>query len=193
MAIAGGVTIVQLREKDLPIEEFTREAILFRKLTDRLGIPLIINDSIEVTQACRADGIHLGQEDMSCSMARSILGADKIIGISVGNVDEALQAAAAGADYLGISPIFDTPTKTDTPPAVGIEGLKEIRRRISLPIIGIGGISAGNAAEILRAGADGIAVVSAIMTAPDPQSAAGELNAICRQIRKQDVSCNPAK
>lgn len=188
-AIAGGVTVVQLREKGMPEEEFIREAVRLRRITEKLGVPLIVNDSLRVAQACGADGIHLGQEDMSCSTARALLGADPIIGISVSNVDEALQAVADGADYLGVSPIFRTPTKTDTPPPVGIEGLRNIRSRISLPLVAIGGISARNVAEILQAGADGIAVVSAIMAAPDPLAAAAELAAMIRPSpRKRELS-----
>lgn len=188
-AIAGGVTAVQLREKGMPEEEFIREAVRLRRITEKLGVPLIVNDSLRVAQACGADGIHLGQEDMSCSTARALLGADPIIGISVSNVDEALQAVADGADYLGVSPIFRTPTKTDTPPPVGIEGLRNIRSRISLPLVAIGGISARNVAGILQAGADGIAVVSAIMAAPDPLAAAAELAAMIRPSpRKRELS-----
>ncbi len=164
----------------MPEEEFILQAVGLRRVTEKLGVSLIVNDSLRVAQACGADGIHLGQEDMSCSSARALLGPDPIIGISVGNVDEALQAVADGADYLGVSPIFQTPTKTDTPPPVGIEGLRNIRSRVSLPLVAIGGISARNVAEILQAGADGIAVVSAIMSASDPLAAAAELAAIIR-------------
>ncbi|MFA4985067.1 MAG: thiamine phosphate synthase [Candidatus Brocadiia bacterium] len=169
--IAGGVTLVQLRDKDADGPCLLRQAIQLKSMTDNRGVPLIINDRLEVALACGAAGVHLGQGDLACSQARRIA-PDIIIGISVSSVDEALAAERDGADYLGISPVFSTPTKTDTPPAVGLDGLRRIRDAVRLPLVAIGGINASNAGEVILAGANGLAVVSAIMAAADPCAAA---------------------
>lgn len=183
-AVAGGVTCVQLREKECSTRQFVTEARAVRELLAGTGIPLIINDRIDVALAVGADGVHLGQTDMLIADARRLVGSSMLIGISAECVDDAVRAQAEGADYVGISPVFSTPTKTDTAPALGLEGVGLIRAAVSLPLVGIGGIDPGNAAEVIRAGCDGVAVVSAIVSAPDPQKAATELKTIIRQAKE---------
>ena len=176
-AIRGGVTCVQLREKNCSTREFIDEARAIKQLLEKQerSIPLIINDRVDVAMAIGADGVHLGQTDMGLTDARRLLGSAMIIGISAESVEDALRAERDGADYLGISPVFATPTKTDTAPPLGLEGVRAIRAAVSLPLVGIGGIHQENAADVLRAGTDGVAVVSAIVSAPCPRSAAASL------------------
>lgn len=177
-ALAGGVTCVQLREKDCGTREFIYEARTIKSVLTGRNIPLIINDRLDVALAVGADGVHLGQSDMHISDARIIAGYSLIIGVSAESIDDAVEAKKNGADYIGVSPVFATPTKTDTAPPLGIEGVQEIRKRIDIPIVGIGGINQTNAASVISAGADGIAVVSAIVSADDPALAAKNLKAI---------------
>lgn len=174
-AVRGGVTVVQIREKAADTRDFIEEALAVRRLLKARGIPMIVNDRIDVALAVSADGVHLGQKDMPIDMARKILGSERIIGISAESPADAVAAEKAGADYLGVSPIYATPTKSDTAAALGLEGLRQIRRAVNLPLVGIGGLNAGNAAEAIRHGADGVAVVSAIVSADDPEKAAREL------------------
>lgn len=178
-AVAGGVTCVQLREKNCSTREFLHEALLLRDLLRPLGVPLIINDRLDVALAADADGVHLGQQDMPISVARRLTPPGWIIGVSAESVEDAVRAEAEGADYVGISPVFGTPTKTDTAPPLGLEGVRRIRAAVRLPLVAIGGIHAGNAVEVMTAGADGLAVVSAIVAADCPRTAA---QAIRRQI-----------
>ena len=187
-AISGGVTCVQLREKQGSTREFIAEARAIRALLDGLEtrIPLIINDRIDVAMAIGADGVHLGQTDMHISDARRLAGSSLFIGISVESVADAIRAEAEGADYIGVSPVFATPTKNDTAPPLGLEGIRAIRAAVSLPLVGIGGIKAENAAEIIRAGADGVAVVSAIVSASCPQSAATALKQQIQSAQKKE-------
>lgn len=176
-AIRGGVTCVQLREKNCSTREFIDEARAIKQLLEKQerSIPLIINDRVDVAMAIGADGVHLGQTDMGLTDARRLLGSAMIIGISAESVEDALRAERDGADYLGISPVFATPTKTDTAPPLGLEGVRAIRAAVSLPLVGIGGIHQENTADVLRAGTDGVAVVSAIVSASCPRSAAASL------------------
>lgn len=174
-AVAGGVTCVQLREKDCSTREFIKEGRALQQLLRPLGIPLIINDRLDVALAVGAQGVHLGQDDMLIADARCILGPDVIIGISVESVTDARDAAVAGADYLGISPVFSTPTKTDTAPPLGLEGVRLIRQEVDLPLVAIGGINKTNCGAVINAGADGLAVVSALVSSPSPKDAALQL------------------
>jgi thiamine-phosphate pyrophosphorylase len=174
-AVAGGVRAVQLRDKTASSRELLRQARLLKTLLAPSGVPLIVNDRLDVALAAGAEGVHLGQGDLPCAAARQLAGRAFLLGVSVSTVEEAIQAEGDGANYLGISPVFDTPTKTDAPAAVGLGGLQRIRRAVRLPLIAIGGINAGNASQVIRAGADGLAVVSAIMSAPDPCAAARAL------------------
>jgi thiamine-phosphate pyrophosphorylase len=174
-AVQGGVTVVQLRAKTLPFREFLDLGL---KAADRLagtGVPLIINDRMDIALACGADGVHLGQEDMPLAAARKILGGDRIIGISVNTVMEARAAQAGGADYVGAGPAFATATKETALPILGPEGIRSIKRAIRIPVVAIGGINGGNAAALANSGADGIAVVSAILGAPDARRATEDL------------------
>lgn len=175
-AVRGGVTCVQLREKDCSTMEFIEQALSIKDNLSARGIPLIINDRLDVAQAVKADGIHLGQTDMPLDMARAIVGDSMIIGISAESLEDAVEAEKGGADYLGVSPIYATPTKTDTAPPLGLEGLRQIRTAVKIPLVGIGGLNHENAADVIRNGADGVAVVSAIVAAEDPAAAAAELN-----------------
>ncbi len=174
-AVAGGVSLVQVREKGLDTRAFLDEALLIRDLLEPHGVPLIVNDRLDVALACGAAGVHVGQHDLPCAAVRRLAGPGMLIGVSVSTVAEAIAAERDGADYLGVSPVFATPTKTDTPAATGLQGLRQIRAAVRLPLVAIGGMHVGNAAEVVGAGADGVAVVSAIMSAADPQHAAAAL------------------
>lgn len=180
-AVTGGVTCVQLREKNLGTRAFIDEALSIRALLKKRSIPLIINDRIDVALAVEADGVHLGQQDMPIGLARKIGGDSLIIGISAESIDDAVRAKREGADYIGISPVFATPTKTDTGPPLGLSGIKEIRRLVDCALVGIGGVNRANAASVIAAGADGIAVVSAVVSAADPGAAARQLRGIIDQ------------
>lgn len=176
-AVRGGVTIVQLREKECSTREYIE---LARRLLDflrPLGIPLIINDRLDVALCVGADGVHVGQDDMPYKEARRLMGEDAIVGLTVETFDEAIEAESLDADYLGVSTIFSTPTKTDTKNEWGIEGLKILRQKSKHKLIAIGGINPENAAGVMEAGADGLAVVSAICAAPNPEE-------VSRQLRK---------
>jgi thiamine-phosphate pyrophosphorylase len=186
-AVRGGVTCVQLREKTCPTREFIAEALAVRDFLKSRGIPLIINDRVDVALAVGADGVHLGQGDLPLATARAILGGSKIIGVSAESIRDAIEAESGGADYLGVSPIFATPTKTDTAAPLGLEGLRAIRREVKLPLVAIGGLTAGNAAAVIGGGADGVAVVSAIVSAEDPERAARELARHIAQARRTCV------
>lgn len=174
-AVKGGVTMVQLREKDCPAGEFYGIAVELMEILKPGNVPLIINDRLDIALACNAHGLHIGQSDIPYNVARGILGYDKIIGLSVENEADAIEANKLDVDYIGISPVFTTPTKIDTATALGIAGTGKISRLSIHPCVGIGGINNANAADIIAAGADGIAVVSAIISAENPESAAKEL------------------
>ena len=182
-AVSGGVTCVQLREKDCATLEFIEQALAIKNYLTARAIPLIINDRLDVAMAVAADGVHLGQNDMPLGMARKIAGASMLIGISAESVQDAVDAEKGGADYLGVSPIYATPTKTDTAPPLGLEGLRAIRERVKIPLVGIGGLNNANAAEVIRHGADGVAVVSAIVAADDPKTSAMNLKQIIDEAR----------
>jgi thiamine-phosphate pyrophosphorylase len=180
-AVGGGATLVQLREKKATTRDFISRALELRKLLREADVPLIINDRVDVALATRADGVHLGADDMPYQVARELLGPDTIIGVSVQSVDEAVAASASAPDYIAASPIFATGTKPDHAPPLGLKGLREIRARVRDKLIAIGGITVENAADVIAAGADGIAVVTALTLAYDPASAARDLlNEIAR-------------
>ena len=180
-AVQGGVTCVQLREKTLSTRDFCAKAVALQTLLSPLGIPLVINDRVDIALACGAPGVHLGQSDLSVAQARRLLPQSVFLGWSVetlAQVDQAAQPDFAGVDYLGVSPVFATPTKTDTNTPWGLAGLRQARAATALPLVAIGGIHAGNAADVLAAGAHGLAVVSAVCGAADPSAAARELRKI---------------
>jgi thiamine-phosphate pyrophosphorylase len=176
-AVRGGVTVVQLRAKSLPFREFLELGLAAAGCLANTGVPLLINDRVDVALACGADGVHLGQEDASVLTARRALGPDRIIGVSVNTVGEARRAEEDGANYVGAGPAFPTATKETALPVLGPDKLGRLRRAVGIPVVAIGGITAANAAELSRAGVDGIAVVSAILGAPDARRAAEELRA----------------
>jgi thiamine-phosphate pyrophosphorylase len=182
-AVDGGVTCVQVREKDVPSRAYIERLLLVRPLLRECSIPLFVNDRVDVALAVEADGVHLGQTDMPLVMARSIAADRLIVGVSCETVQDAIDAERGGADYVSVSPVFVTPTKTDTAPALGLDGVRAIRRAVRLPVVAIGGISAANAADVIHAGADGICVVSAIVSAPDPRAAAAALREIVERAR----------
>lgn len=183
-AIAGGATVIQLREKEIDTRRFIELGRRLLAITREAGLPLIINDRVDVALAVDADGVHVGQEDMPAAIARRLLGPDKLLGVTVSNVEEAHQAQIDGADYLGTNAVFATPTKTDTGPPMGLEGLRQIAEAIPLPIVGIGGVNANNAADVIRAGAAGVAVVSAVVAAEDVEAAARRLRAVVDAARR---------
>ncbi|MBU0701615.1 thiamine phosphate synthase [bacterium] len=167
--IAAGIGVVQLRVKDenMPDSKLIMLGNMLREITEEAGIPLIINDRVDIALAVSADGVHLGQDDMPIGVARNIIG-NKIIGISTHSLAQAQQAAKNGADYIGIGPVYATTTKHDAGKPLGCKIIKKIRKTVSLPIIAIGGINQHNLAEVLKTDTEGIAVVSAILKASDP-------------------------
>ena len=170
-AIRGGVSAVQLREKELDTRDFLEEGREIRTLLKDAGVPLIINDRIDIALALDADGVHLGRSDMPANIAREILGPDRIIGLSVEEPEHITSDDTSYADYLGISPVFLTPTKTDLERAWGLDGLRKARNLTRLPLIAIGSVKHENAREVIGAGADCVAVVTAITAANDPERA----------------------
>ncbi|MDH7511539.1 MAG: thiamine phosphate synthase [Clostridiales bacterium] len=186
-AVAGGATIVQLRGKTWTVRNFLRLAVQAVELVRPKGIPLIINDRADIALACRADGVHLGQDDLPVSEARKILGQDRLIGISINTPEEARRAEEASADYAGAGPVFATLSKPDLQPLLGLEGLRRIRTETRLPILAIGGITLANVGEVMAAGADGVAVISAIASAASPRQASTKFIETIGKVRK-----NPA-
>ena len=180
-AVAGGVTMVQLREKDAATGEFVELGRRLMSLLKPLGVPLIINDRVDVALAVDADGVHIGQSDMSYADARRLLGPDKIIGLSVENFEDLESANKLDVDYIGISPVYGTPTKTDTAEPFGLEGLRKAVEMSVHPTVAIGGMNAATIGDVIDAGADGVAVVSAICSAKSPRNVATELAAIVKQ------------
>ncbi|HOO19759.1 MAG TPA: thiamine phosphate synthase [Kiritimatiellia bacterium] len=183
-AVQGGVTCVQLREKSCGTREFLEEARTVKAVLAGTGVPLIINDRVDVALAAGADGVHLGQDDMPLAEARRMGPPGWIIGISAESVADAVQAERDGADYVGASPVFATPTKTDTAPPLGLAGLRAVCAAVKIPVVAIGGLHADNAHDVVRAGAAGLAVVSAIVAAESPRTAAAELRRSIQGIRE---------
>lgn len=186
-AIAGGAGIIQYREKEGTTRQLVEEAQALRELTRQMGVLFIVNDRADIALAVDADGLHVGQDDLPTKIARRLIGPNKILGVSATNLEEALQAEQDGADYLGVGPIFPTPTKPDAAPPIGLEGLAEICRRVSIPVVAIGGINEQNAASVIEAGADGVAVISAVVAAPDVTAAARGLRQVVENARGRGV------
>ena len=184
-AVKGGATLVQLREKKCSTREFIEIANKLLEVLRPLEIPLLINDRLDVAIAVKADGVHIGQGDMPYEIAREMLGPEAIIGLSVESVEDAVKAEILDVDYLGLSPIFSTPTKTDIYHELGVEGIRKIKELSSHKLVGIGGINSSNTEEIIAAGADGVAVVSAISSAESPEKASRELREIVESTKRR--------
>lgn len=180
-AIKGGCTLVQLREKDCSSLEFYQTALNVKSITDQYGVPLIINDRVDIALAVDAAGIHVGQSDLPASVIRKIIGPDKIIGVSAANLKEAQTAEKDGADYLGVGAMYATETKKDTQP-VTLEELSEIRSKVDIPIVVIGGINKKTVMDFKGSGIDGIAVVSAVIAQEDIGQAAAELVQMVKEL-----------
>ena len=180
-AIKGGVTCIQLREKELDEEAFLQQVLEIKKICSAYNVPLIINDNAEIALKCDADGVHVGQKDMPPSELRKILGNDKIIGVSAATVDEAVKAGEDGADYIGSGAVFHTFTKSNTRP-VSHELLEQICKAAAVPVVAIGGITAENAVSLKHTGIAGIAVMSAIFAQADIKAAAERLLPIAKEL-----------
>ncbi len=176
-AIRGGVDAVQLRGKDLPIREQLAIGRALRTITREAGVLFIVNDRLDLALALDADGVHVGQDDLPADVVRRLVGPEWIVGVSAATLAEARAARDDGADYIGVGPIWGTATKLDAGVAVGPGLIATLKAAVELPMVGIGGIGAGNAAQVIAAGGDGVAVVSAIMSADDPEAAARDLKA----------------
>ena len=171
-AVRGGATAIQLRDKEASTGEMIELGRALLQITRPAGVPLIVNDRADVALAIDADGVHVGQDDMPAPLARQIIGPERILGVSAGTIEEARQAEREGADYLGVGDVYGTPTKADAGTPIGLSGLADIARAVSIPVVAIGGIKLDNAAATLQAGASGVAVISAVIGAPDPEAAA---------------------
>ena len=179
----AGVCLVQLREKTINTRSFLNKALAIKAILAPFSVPLIINDRVDIALATGAHGVHIGQSDMPYKTARRLLGPDAIIGLSVETWEDVTTAQDLSVDYIGVSPVFSTPTKTDTKEPWGIAGLKRIKAYSRHPLVAIGGINLSNTARVIRAGADSIAVVSAICSAEDPFEATRRLGSYFRQTR----------
>lgn len=180
-ALEGGITCLQLREKDLPEKEFMEEALQIRDLCARYHVPFIINDNVRLAVRCGADGVHVGQSDMPPAEVRQLTGDYMLIGVSAQTVEEAKEAEADGADYLGVGACFTTSTKKDAH-SVSYDTLKEICAAVSIPVVAIGGIKESNILQLKGSGADGVAVVSAIFAAEDIRKAARNLRKLSEEM-----------
>lgn len=175
-AVAGGANVIQLRDKTRSDEDLILIGRAIREITAEAAVVFIVNDRLDVALACRADGVHLGRADLRPAVARRKAPPGFLIGVSVGKVAEARAAEAAGADYVALSPLFSTGSKSDAGPGRGLDVLREVRRSVTLPLIAIGGIDASNLDDVLDAGADGVAVISAVVGQPDIAAAARGLS-----------------
>jgi thiamine-phosphate pyrophosphorylase len=181
-AIIGGCTLVQLREKDCSSFDFYNTAVKIKEITDKYNVPLLINDRLDIALAVDAAGIHVGQSDLPVSVVRKIIGEDKIIGISAGTLEEAIQGQKDGADYLGVGAMYATGTKKDANPT-SMEELKKIRDNVSLPIVVIGGINEERVNDFKGTGIDGLAIVSAIIAQKDIEGATKKLKKVFAENR----------
>lgn len=175
-ALQGGVRAVQLREKDLPIRELLSLAMDLRDLTKEFGARLFINDRVDVAVAIEADGVHLGHQSMPADAVRKIVGDKMLIGVSTHTLEEAMAAEKTGADFVTFSPVYLTPSKVHYGPPAGTAALRTVKQKVRIPVFGLGGITYDKAAEVMRAGADGLAMISAIFAAGDVKKAAEDMN-----------------
>ncbi len=182
-ALRGGVTLVQLRDKSASDADLIEQGRTLEALLAPQGVPLIINDRVAVAAACGAAGVHLGQDDLSPSEARAALGPDRILGVSAGLPEEMAIVDPELVDYVGVGPVYGTGTKADAGAAIGLDGLQDMRRRIASPVVAIGGIDEARASAVMACGVEGVAVVSAICAADDPEQAARGLRSAVEQGR----------
>jgi len=188
-AIAGGANVIQLRDKHASSKKLYFDALEIRILTRQAKVPFIVNDRLDIALAVDADGLHVGQNDLPATIARKFLGPDKILGVSAETLAQAIQAQEDGADYLGVGPVFEArSTKPDTIDPIGLSLLSEIRQACQLPIIAIGGINLDNVAATIRSGADGVAIISAIVASPDIKKASSGLKQkILKELHNQKI------
>ena len=180
-ALKGGVTCVQLREKTASEEDFLRRAVKIKALCERYGVPFIVNDNVDIAIKCKADGVHVGQDDMNIADVRKKAGDGMIIGVSAHSVREALRAVRGGADYLGVGAVFGSATKKDAS-ALPLQTLKDICNAVSVPVVAIGGINKANMPKLKGTGIDGVALVSAIFAADDIEKECETLKEMSKQI-----------
>lgn len=176
-AVMGGATVVQLRDKRSSSRDLLEKALALKELLGRHGVPLIVNDRLDVALAAGADGVHLGEEDIPVALARDLM-PEGIVGASAGTVEEALRAQEEGADYLGVGDVFGTSSKPDAGPPIGLEGLRRVCEAVSVPVVAIGGVRLDNAASAVMAGASGVAVISAVFASDDPYISAFHLRGV---------------
>jgi thiamine-phosphate pyrophosphorylase len=186
-AVKGGAAYVQLREKDVSTRFFVEEAKRIKKLLEPYKVPLIINDRVDVALACGAEGVHIGQEDMPYEIVRKLMGQKAIIGLSVETWEDVEVSQKLDVNYIGVSPVFSTPTKMDTKGAWGLQGLAKIKAFSRHPLVAIGGINESNVREVMKAGADCIAVVSVICASPHSEAAAHRINEMINLILTERV------
>ena len=187
LALKGGVKTVQLREKGLATHELYSLACELRKITSDFKANLIINDRVDIALAVEADGVHLGWQSLPLDIVRKLVGFEKLIGVSTHNRQEAIQARNYGADYITFGPIFETPSKAGLLKPTGVDGIQKLKNEIDLPIVALGGINEKNVETVLNGGADGIAVISSIMQAENPEDAA---KCLCRKILRRQTQTN---
>ncbi|HPS92123.1 MAG TPA: thiamine phosphate synthase [Methanothrix sp.] len=179
-AVSCGVKVVQYRNKNAETLQMYQEAVRLGEICHSSGTMFLVNDRIDIALAAEADGVHLGQSDMPCPTARRILGKEKIIGVTVHNLAEALEAESVGADYLGVSPIYQTATKPDAGKPAGIRLIEEIRAEVDIPLVAIGGINHDNASEVVRAGADGLCAISCVVAKENVKEEIAKFQALFR-------------
>lgn len=184
-AVSGGADIIQLRDKGRSCTDLVAIGREIAAITRKAGAVFIVNDRLDVAMASGADGVHLGLDDIRVSTARQLAPPGFVIGVSVGTVEEAMEAEREGADYVALSPTFPTASKDNAGPGHGLDRLREIRRAVSLPVVAIGGINRQNVQEVIAAGADGIAVISAVVASPDITGAARELKGLVRESKRR--------
>lgn len=182
--LEGGAGMIQLRDKEAPMRSLLPEALQIAELCRSFGATFIVNDRLDLALASEADGVHLGQEDLPAKAARRLLGKGRLLGISTHSLEQALKAQEDGADYIGVGPIFRTGTKETGYTPLGPSLIREVRRQVSIPILAIGGITLENVSEVITAGADGAAVISAVVGAPDIREATRHFMTLIRQARQ---------
>ncbi len=190
-SVKGGATVLQLREKNLTTRQLVYAALELRMWAHEAHVPYIINDRVDIALAVDADGVHLGPDDLPLDMARRILGPQRVIGVSAGTVEEAREAERAGADYIGVGAVFATASKADAGEPIGVGGFGEIARAVSIPAVAIGGVGYENAALPVAAGAAGVAVISAVVGAPDVERATREMRRQIEQARSAMPGARP--